>query len=111
MPRYLFLIKNLNASTRSEHPSVRRKQLKRDAEVLLYRFPTTLYSMLCCLLIIVCHIQCFGYPFSVLVANPKNLFCTVANPARGLLSRERRKKKKKSGSTPPPPPTLLVRRK
>ena len=41
--------------------------------------------------------------FSVLVANPKKLLYTVANPARGLLNREKRKKKK-SGSIPPPRP-------
>ena len=41
--------------------------------------------------------------FSALVANPKKLLYTVANPARGLLNREK-KKKKKSGSAPPPPP-------
>ena len=35
--------------------------------------------------------------FSALVANPKKLLYTVANPARGLLNREK-KKKKKSGS-------------
>ena len=40
--------------------------------------------------------------FSVLVANPKKLPYTVANPARGLLNRE--KKKKKSLAAPPPPP-------
>ena len=39
--------------------------------------------------------------FSALVANPKKLLYTVANPARGLLNREK-KKKKKSGSAPPP---------
>ena len=48
--------------------------------------------------------------FSALVANPKNLLYTVANPARGLLNREK-KRKKKSGSAPPPPRALLVRRK
>ena len=54
--------------------------------------------------------------FSALVANPKKLLYTVANPARGLLNREK-KKKKTSGSAPPPPPppppprALLVRRK
>ena len=36
------------------------------------------------------------HTFSVLVANPKKLLYTVANPARGLLNRE--KKKKMSGS-------------
>ena len=49
--------------------------------------------------------------FSALVANPKKkLLYTVANPARGLLNREK-KKKKKSGSAPlpPPPRALLVR--
>ena len=50
--------------------------------------------------------------FSALVANPKKILYTVANPARGLLNRGK-KKKKKSGSAPPPPPprALLVRRK
>ena len=48
--------------------------------------------------------------FSALVANPKKLLYTVANPARGLLNREK-KKKKKSGSGPPLPRALLVRRK
>ena len=51
--------------------------------------------------------------FSVLVANPKKLLYTVANPARGLLNREKRTKEKVWQPTPPPPPppTLLVRRK
>ena len=47
--------------------------------------------------------------FSVLVANPKKLLYTVANPARGLLNREKRTKEKVWQHTPPPPPTLLVR--
>ena len=43
--------------------------------------------------------------FSALVANPKKTtLYTVANPARGLLNREK-KKKKKSGSNPPPSPS------
>ena len=49
--------------------------------------------------------------FSVLVVNPKKLLYTVANPARGLLKREKRTKEKVWQHTPPPPPTLLVRRK
>ena len=49
--------------------------------------------------------------FSVLVANPKKLLYTVANPARGLLNREKRTKEKVWQHTPPPPPTLLARRK
>ena len=32
--------------------------------------------------------------FSALVANPKHLLYTVANPARGLLNREKEKKEK-----------------
>ena len=42
--------------------------------------------------------------FSALVTRKKLLY-TVANPARGLLNREKKKKKReKSGSAPPPPP-------
>ena len=40
--------------------------------------------------------------FSALVANPKKLLYTVANPARGLLNREK-KKKEKVWQRPPPP--------
>ena len=47
--------------------------------------------------------------FSALVANPKKLLYTVANPARDLLNRE--KKRKKSGSAPSPRALKLVRRK
>ena len=50
--------------------------------------------------------------FNVLVANPKKLPYTVANPARGLLNRENITKEKVwQHTTPPPTPTLLVRRK
>ena len=52
-------------------------------------FPTPTISMDLLLLLFL--------TFSVLVANPKKLLYTVANPARGLLNREKRKKKK-SGS-------------
>ena len=56
--------------------------------------------------VVVSHIQRIG------CQPEKKLLYTVANPARGLLNREK-KKKKKSGSAPPPPPlrALLVRRK
>ena len=40
---------------------------------------------------------------SALVADPKKLLYTVANPVRGLLNR-REKEKEKSGSAPPTPP-------
>ena len=40
----------------------------------------------------------------VLVANSKKLLYTVANPARGLLNREK-KTPKNSGSAPPPSPS------
>ena len=49
----------------------------------------------CCLLFLT---------FSVLVANPKKLLYTVANPARGLLNREKRTKEKSLAAYPPPPP-------
>ena len=43
----------------------------------------------------------FFSTFSVLVANPKKILYTVANPARGLLYRG---EGGKSGSAPPPSP-------
>ena len=43
--------------------------------------------------------------FSVLVANPKKLLYTVANPARGLLNKEKRTKEKVWQHTPPHPHT------
>ena len=58
------------------------------------------------IVVVVSHISAHWLP------TRKKLLYTVANPARGLLNREK-KKKKKSGSAPPPPPAraLLVRRK
>ena len=46
--------------------------------------------------------------FSALVANPKKLLYTVANPARGLLNKE--KKRRKSQAAPPPPPPARAAR-
>ena len=53
--------------------------------------------------------------FSVLVANPEKLLYAVANPAHGLLNREKRTKKKVWQRTtlphpPRTPPMRLVRR-
>ena len=47
--------------------------------------------------------------FSALVASPKKLLYTVANPARGLLNREKKKKKKSGSAFPPPPPPRAAR--
>ena len=48
--------------------------------------------------------------FSVLlVTDPKKKLYSMANPARGLLTREKRTHKKRP-SAPPPPPMLLVKR-
>ena len=55
------------------------------------------YRQCCCLLLFL--------TFSVLVANPKKLLYTVANPARGLLNREKRTKEKVWQHTPPTPYT------
>ena len=53
-------------------------------------------------------LSCFCFvlflTFSVSVANPKKLLYTVANPARGLLNREKITKEKVWQHTPPPPP-------
>ena len=46
--------------------------------------------------------------FSALVANPKKLLYTVANPARGLLNRGEKKEKKVWQRPPHPPRALLV---
>ena len=50
---------------------------------------------------------CFSHSAHWLPTRKKLLY-TVANPARGLLNREK-KKKKKSGSAPPPPPPPRAR--
>ena len=52
----------------------------------------------------VCLFVCLFLTFSVLVANPKKLLYTVANPARGLLNREKRTKEKVWQHTTPHPP-------
>ena len=54
-------------------------------------------SKRCC-----CCCCCFSHSAHWLPTRKKLLY-TLANPARGLLNREK-KKKKKSGSAPPPPP-------
>ena len=41
--------------------------------------------------------------FNVLVANPRKLLYTVANPVRGLLKREKRTKKTFGSALPPTP--------
>ena len=43
--------------------------------------------------------------FNVVVANPKKLLYTVANPARDLLKKEKRTKQKVWQRTPPHPPS------
>ena len=67
-------------------------------EVILCTLPAPLhpYTLLLLLLLFL--------TFSVLVANPKKLLYTVANPARGLLNREKRTKEKVWQHTPPPTP-------
>ena len=57
-------------------------------------------ELLCC---------CLFLTFSALVANPKKLLYTVANPARSLLNRG--KKQNKTSGSARPPRALLVRRK
>ena len=53
----------------------------------------THHVVLCC---------CFSHSAHWLPTRKKLLYA-VANPARGLLNREKRRKKEKSGSAPPPP--------
>ena len=66
---------------------------------ILKRFINPPYSILLLLLLSLSFLT-----FSVLVANPKKLLYTVANPARGLLNREKRTKAKVWQHTPPPTP-------
>ena len=47
--------------------------------------------------VVVSHIQRIG-------CQPENLLYTVANPARGLLNREKRTKEKRLAAYPPPTP-------
>ena len=60
--------------------------------------------MLVVVVVVVSHIRRSGCQL-------EKLLNTVANPACGLLNRERKKerKKEKSDSASPPPPALLVR--
>ena len=50
-------------------------------------------------------------PIQRIGCQPEKLLYTVANPARGLLNREKRTKEEVWQHNPPRPPTLLVRRK
>ena len=54
--------------------------------------------------IVKCTLLLLFLTFSALVANPKKLLYTVANPARGLLNGKKKKKKKvwQHPSSPPP---------
>ena len=63
--------------------------------LLLFWCPYMVINVSCCCC-------CFSHSAHWLPTRKKLLY-TVANPARGLLNREK-KKKKKSGSAPPPPP-------
>ena len=101
-----------NAPRPSEHPSVRgEKMSKRLGEIkgCKYKAPSWHLNWFpdgCCCC-------CFSYSAHWLPTR-KRLLYTGANPARGLLNREKKRKNKQSGSAPPappPPPTLLVRRK
>ena len=84
--------------------------------------PTTHYTNTCVKLTIVTHLsfsECIAIANLVVVVvvshiqrigcQPEKLLYTVANPARGLLNREKRTKENVWQYTPPPPPTLLVR--
>ena len=62
------------------------------------------WKILCYLLPVLLLLLLLFLTFSVLVANPKKLLYTVANPARGLLNREKRTKEKVWQHTPPPHP-------
>ena len=82
------LKKNQNAPRSSEHPPVRGKKVK------TFRLDHRLQIQ------VVSRIQRIG------CQPEKKLLYTMANPARGLLNREKRIRgqKKKSGSIPPPNP-------
>ena len=95
--------KNLNAAK----PPEQSKGLRGNILYRRYQLATStaIYASPCRHHLSSC---CFSHSAHWLPTRKKLLY-TVANPARGLLNREK-KKKKKSGSTPPPPRALLVRR-
>ena len=105
----LLFKKNLNASKPSEHPPQVEEQecLKVLGGNIGCRDKTSSFCLnknqKCC----------FSHS-AYWMPTRKKLLYTVANPARGLLNREKRTKEKVWQHTPPPPthpPTLLVRRK
>ena len=73
-------------------------------------FSPILFSRLCCCCLKKNQNALLFLTFSALVANPKKLLYTVANPARGLLNRKK-KSEEKVWQHPAPPRALLVRRK
>ena len=79
---------------------------KERENLTIKRLRTGLWARLLLLLLLLLFLT-----FSALVANPKKLLYTVANPARGLLNREKKKRKVWQRTPPPPPCALLVRRK
>ena len=90
------LLHNTNSKSANKSLEKRFDMIKPKARLLLEQKRAQ---------IVASHIQRSG-------CQPEKLLYTVANPARGLLNREKEKKNKKSGSAPPPPPrALLVRRK
>ena len=69
------------------------------------------YVVVCVCVVIVVVCCCFSHSAHWLPTRKKLLY-TVANPARGLLNREKKEKKKSGSALPPPSPrALLVRRK
>ena len=59
---------------------------------------------------VILYICCFSHS-ALWLPTRKKLLYTVANPARGLLNREKKEKEKVWQRPPPPPSALLVRRK
>ena len=81
-------------------PEFRGGVLSLSVHIMYYECSSTLFKEKSELLLLLL----LFLTVSVLVANPKKLLYTVANPARGLLNREKRTIEKVWQHTPPPHP-------
>ena len=87
----------LTIGTKALHAGIKRvPQPSHIESIVQYRGEDHRYTV-----VVVC--CCFSHSAHWLPTRKKLLY-TVANPARGLLNREKKKKKKSGSALPPPPP-------